>query len=992
MSVERKLATVLFIDLVDSTGLVAASDPEVVRRRVTGFFDQVSHCIETHGGIVEKFAGDAVMAAFGIPLAHEDDAERAVRAALAMLEAVHKLGLEARIGIESGEVVADESDSTFATGEAVNLAARLQQTASPGEILIGPAAHGLTVGRADTEELGPVQLRGREEPLWIWRVTGVPEDSPVRPLAGARFVGREAELDLLANTWERALRGRRAHLFTIYGEPGVGKSRLAAEFTSSLEGATVLKGRALPYGEGITYWPLAEMVKAAAGISDDDPVAEAVEKLRACCEDEAVADLLALASGVLEAVESERSQQEIAWAAREFVEQLAAVQPVVMMFEDIHWAEEPLLELIEHLAAWVREVPVLLVSLARPELLDVRPSWGGGRVRATAIELEPLDAVESNELFDALVEDGELEPDVRIAVLEKTEGNPLFVEETVRMLVEYEGVGGLDRIPDSLHAIIAARIDRLAPAEKALLQRASVVGRVFWAGALEHLSGDLDAGGVEHFLDDLLLRDFVLREPRSTISGERAYRFKHVLIREVAYSGLSKSARADQHRGFADWLRERAGDELLEIRSFHLDRAAALLAELDGAPPQDLASEAAAALEEAGRRALAREAHRVGRALLVRAVELEPTLERRFHAARAAWRMTDYPAVAAEMELVRGAAAEAGDRRLEGRALTALAQVAMNRDADLLRAKELAEQALETLKAAPGPDRFDALEALAATAMWVGDLTEAERIYIEQLEIARATDRTDLEVRALHALAFVYYERMEPDRAMPLLERTQELAEETGSILGRAWVLRSLGEGRLLRGELDEAEKAIQQSRELFAEAGADVHLARTLLSLSQVSVRRGELPSAEKHLREAIRILKPLGDRGTLCEAQRQLAQVLVRSGKLEEAELIALEARETVGPQDHGSRASTRMALGLVRAAQGREAEAEKLLREAIEVLDGTELRLFSVEPLEALVQFLRERGRDEEAAPFARRLLELSPVAGIASSFEASTAKIA
>jgi tetratricopeptide (TPR) repeat protein len=362
----------------------------------------------------------------------------------------------------------------------------------------------------------------------------------------------------------------------------------------------------------------------------------------------------------------------------------------------------------------------------------------------------------------------------------------------------------------------------------------------------------------------------------------------------------------------------------------------------------------------------------------VRAVELEPTLERRYHAARAAWRLTDFPAVAAEMELVRASAAEVGDRRLEGRALTALAHVAMNRDADVERAKELATRALETLGGDAGPDRFDALEALSATAMWVGDLRAGERIYLEQLEIARASGRKDLESRALHALASVYFEGLELDKTTSLLERAGELAEESGSILGRAWVLRSVGEGRLLHGDLDEAERAIDEARALFAEAGAEVHLARTLLSLAQVAGRREDLSGAEKYLREAIRILKPLGDRGTLCEAQRQLAQLLVRLGRLEEAEIVALEARETVGPQDHGSRASTRMALGLVRAAQGRDDEAETLLRDALDVLEGTELRLFSVEPLEALVGFLRDRGRDREAEPYARRLPELSPLA--------------
>src|SRR5919198_1311864 len=285
---ERKLATVLF--------------PEVVRRRVTRFFEQVSRCIETHGGTVEKFAGDAVMAAFGIPRAHEDDAERAVKAALAIQESMGDLGVEARIGVEAGEVVADDSDSTFATGEAVNIAARLQQVAQPGQILIGPGAYRLTIGRIVTEDVGPLELKGRDTPLWAWRVECATDGVP-RPQIQAPLVGRDAELDLLENTYARSIRDRRAHLFTIYGDPGVGKSRLAREFTSTLEGATVLAGRCLPYGEGVTYWPLAEMVKSAAGIDDDDSSDEALEKLRASCEVEAVADPPRLPSGVLAAGE-----------------------------------------------------------------------------------------------------------------------------------------------------------------------------------------------------------------------------------------------------------------------------------------------------------------------------------------------------------------------------------------------------------------------------------------------------------------------------------------------------------------------------------------------------------------------------------------------------------------------------------------------------------------------------------------------------------------
>src|SRR2546421_4223996 len=693
---ERKLATVLFVDLVDSTSLVTGADPEVVRSRVQTFFDRVSHCVITHGGIVEKFAGDAVMAAFGIPQAHEDDAERAVRAGLAILDAVEELGLQARVGVESGEIVTEDGEATFATGEAVNLAARLQQAAEPGQLVLGPGAHRLTLGRIEVEDLGPVELKGIAQPVWAWRALGTNGSGGGRPRSmQAPLVGRDAELDLVQNTYQRALRDRRAHLFTVYGEPGVGKSRLAREFADALEGATVLPGRSLPYGEGVTYWPLAEMVKCAAGIADDDPLDVAIEKLRAFCEDEAVADLLGLASGVLEAVQSEASAQEISWAAREWAQRVAQEQPLVLLFEDIHWAEEPLLELIEHLATWVREAPLLILCLARPELLDLRPGWGGGRVRATAIELEALQRGESEQLVEALLDGGELTEQARQALLDKTEGNPLFVEETMRMVAE-EGAGSVERIPDTVQALIAARIDRLPGESKSLLQRAAVIGRVFWLSALERLSPELES--LEEPLDDLLLRDFVVGEPRSTIRGEQAYRFKHVLIREVAYASVSKSARAGHHQAFAGWLKERAGDELLEIRAYHLDHAAQLTAELNGSVPVELQREAAEALAEAGLRAFAREANRTARHLFVRSVELEPTLRRRYLAARAADRLSDLPAVSREMEEVLAAAIGEGDRWTQGRALVTLAEAVLLRRADVQAAEEMIEQALDVFE------------------------------------------------------------------------------------------------------------------------------------------------------------------------------------------------------------------------------------------------------------------------------------------------------
>ena len=982
--VERKLATVLFVDLVGSTALVTGSDPEVVRRRVTRFFDHVTHCVTTHGGIVEKFAGDAVLAAFGVAQAHEDDAERAIRAGLGILRAVAELELQARVGIESGEVVVDGGESTFATGEAVNLAARLQQAAAPGEILVGPVARSLATGPIELETAGDLEIKGRSEPIPSWRVVCASDRSqPARSAVVAPLIGREQELDLLANTFDRAASGRRAHLVTIYGEPGVGKSRLAREFVGGLEGATVLAGRCLPYGEGITYWPLAEMVKSAAGISDDDPVKEAMEKLRMCCEDEAVADLLGLAAGVLEAVETDRSAQEIAWAAREWADQLAGVQPLVLVFEDIHWAEEPLFELIEHLATWVREAPLLLVCLARPELLDVRPAWGGGRMRAAAVELEPLREAESEELLDALAVDERLTADVRRTLLEKTEGNPLFLEETMRMLAER---GDPERIPDTLQALIAARIDQLPAAEKTLLHRAAVIGRIFWHGAIAHLAPGFE---VDHLLDDLLLRDFVLAEPRSTIIGERAYRFKHMLIRQVAYAGLSKAERAQLHASFAAWLRERAGDELLEIRAYHLEQAASLHAELDGVAPPELAHEAAAALEEAGRRALAREANRSGRKLLLRSVELEPTLERRYQAARGAWRLSDLPAVSVEMHRVLDEARSVGNSLIEGKALTALAEVALLREADLPKATELIEAALAAL---PEDGRFTALEVRSRIAWWVGDFDTQERVADEGLEIAHRLDRKDLESHALNNLAGAYRHQRRLDEAEQLLTRGLKLAEESGSIVARAEALHSLGLVTLDRDRPAEAELLLEQARALFAEVGGHWMLGRTLNELARAAGQQDDYAKAERLLREAIRMLKPLEDRGALCESQRELAEVLVRQDRLDEAERIALEARETVGEHDLSSRATTTMTLGLVRIAQGRDADGEALLREALGMVEETGFSGIEMWVTYRLEEFLRESGRDDEAVAYRARLDELAPAAALGDAFASRIARIA
>jgi class 3 adenylate cyclase len=976
---ERRLATVVFADLVGSTELVARADPEIVRARLTRFFDHVSRCIEAHGGMVEKFAGDAVMAAFGVPQAHEDDPERAVRSALAILGAVSELGLSVRIGIESGEIVTDDTESTFATGLAVNAAARLQQAAQPGEILIGPAAERLTRHAVVTSPLGALDARGLAGGVEAWRVVSASEAVGRGLVVSAPFIGREAELELLHNTLTRATRDRRAHLITVFGAAGVGKSRLVREFLAGAERTTVLAGRCLPYGEGVTYWAIAEMVKSAAGITDDDAIDEAAEKLRQCCGDEAVADLLALAAGVLDAVEGESSAAEIAWAAQAWATELAEFQPLVLVFEDIHWAEEAMLDLIEHLATRVREVPLLVVCLARADLLDARPGWGGGRVRVTAIELEPLPESDSAALIETLTDgdDLELTDEQRATVLQATEGNPLFIEETVRMIADSDGVA--DGIPHTVQALISARIDRLPEDERLVLRRAAVAGRVFWSGAIDALGDTPVAPGRLH---ELVEREFLVREPRSTIRGEEAYRFKHVLIRDVAYAGLSKTARALLHRQVAHWLATRpVADELVEIRAFHLDESARLVEELEGRVPPGLAAETAAALEQAGRRSHARDANRIARRLFVRAAELEDTLERRYLAARAAWRMTDIPTVSTEMGEVSEAAALAGNAPIETRALTTLAHVALFRDADTDTARELALRALDAVDESDEIGRFDVLDVLGTIAHWEGDGVEHERLARERLAIAERVGRTDLQSKALLELHDSYTSRLADDEARDALGRAVELGWEGGTPTTRGWIRRALGRQALLEGRLDDAQASFEEAAALFAESGAAMTRARTLNWLSLVALRRGDrqrddLRRAADLLRDAIRILEQLGDRGTLVESQRLLAQVHLAEGRVDDAERLALEARDTVGACDVSSGSTTLYTLGLVRAAQGRADEAEGLLREAVGLLRPTQWLRQRIPALEALAALLREQGRDDEAAEVETELGALRP----------------
>ncbi|HET8558785.1 MAG TPA: adenylate/guanylate cyclase domain-containing protein, partial [Gaiellaceae bacterium] len=494
---QRKTVTVVFCDITGSTELGESTDPEALRALLAGYFERMRGIVEVHGGSVEKFIGDAVMAVFGVPVTHEDDALRACRAAVEMRDALPELGVAGRLGVNTGEVVTG-TEERLATGDAVNVAARLEQAAQPGDVLIGEETLRLVRAAVSVGDERRLDLKGKAEPVVAYpllAVTGELERTFSTPM-----VGRGRELQGLRDAFARAAADRSCQLFTILGSAGVGKSRLAAEFLAGLE-ARVVRGRCLSYGEGITYWPVVEILKQLATLPEGD-AARPLQSL-------------------LGETELSVSAEEIAWAFRKLLEQEAQAQSLVVVFDDLHWAEETLFDLVEHVADLSRDAPVLLLCMARPELLERRPSWGGGKWNATTVLLEPLDADETEQLLSEL---GEVSPELHERIVQVAEGNPLFLEE---MLALVRDSGGAQvEVPPTIQALLAARLDQLDPAERSVLEHGAVEGRVFHRGAVAAL-GDGD-GEVDRRLVALVRKELV-RPDRAQLAGDDAYRFRHLL-------------------------------------------------------------------------------------------------------------------------------------------------------------------------------------------------------------------------------------------------------------------------------------------------------------------------------------------------------------------------------------------------------------------------------------------------------------------------------
>lgn len=586
----RKVVTILFCDLTGSTEIGDRTDPEALRSLMRRYYETARVVLERHGGTVEKFVGDAVMAVFGIPVATEDDALRAIRAAVELRDTVHALGLEARIGVNTGDVVAGEGD-TLVTGDAVNVAARLEQAAGAGEILIGSGTLSL-IRDASTTEPVELSLKGKTGPVTAHRLVAL--DSAAAGVArrfDSPLVGRERERERLRADFQDAVASRTCRLFTLIGPAGVGKSRLVADFLGGVaDTATVARGRALSYGEGITYWPLVEML-VQLGIEPD------------------------------EAIRSSPADTQL--ATRAAFERLAEERPLVLVIDDLQWAEPPMLDLLEHIVDWSRGVPMFILCIGRPELLDIRAGWGGGKLNATSILLEPLGETESVALADALLDGLNLDADTRARILAIAEGNPLFLEEMAALAREADGTVS---VPPTIRALLQARLDTLNEGERSVIERGSVEGKIFHRGAVTALTAAPDGEALGGQLLSLVRKELV-RPDRSEIPGEDAFRFRHLLIRDAAYDSLPKAVRAELHERFAEWLD--ANGHLLEqdeLVGYHLERAASLVRELDPGDPRlpALAARAGHRLAAAGRAAFEHGNHHATSGLLSRAYELLP--------------------------------------------------------------------------------------------------------------------------------------------------------------------------------------------------------------------------------------------------------------------------------------------------------------------------------------------------------------------------------
>jgi class 3 adenylate cyclase/tetratricopeptide (TPR) repeat protein len=975
----RKTVTVLFSDVTGSTAIGEQLDPEPLRRLMLRWYEQMKAVCEAHGGRVRGLIGDAVMAAFGVPTVHEDDALRAVRAAVAMRERLEVLNdelerdfglrLRSRTGINTGAVIVLEPDPTgaLALGDAVNVAARLEGAAEPGEVLLGAATYGLVAEGIRAEAIEPLSLKGKSEPVPAFRLLQVLPDAEalVRHFE-VPLVGRALELAQLRQAFERARRERRCHLVTVFGQAGIGKSRLSRELAGSLETeAGVLMGRCLSYGEGITYWPMREIVGRAAG---DRSVREL---LGGDADAGAVAERIesAIGAGTGGAI-----KEEVFWAVRRLVEVLARERPLLLMFEDIHWAEPTLLDLIEYLADWVRDVPVLVVCLARPELLDERPTWAGGKLNAASVLLDPLSPEESSLLIAGLSTATALAPEAQARIAAAAEGNPLFLEQILAMLAQSGNGAGEIAIPPAIQGLLVARLEQLEPAERALLECASIEGEMFHVGAVVALSPPESQASVGAGLMSLVRKELI-RSESATLPGHDAFRFRHALIREAAYEGVSKEARAALHERHATWLEQTLGDRVGEVEEFlgyHLEQAYAFRAELgpvDG-KALELADRAGVHLRSAGMLAFRRGDTQAAINLLERAHSLPFTNEVAWLEASPDLGSALFQAGKFERaEFILSEAIERaralGERHTELHGWVVrdpLRLFAQPERVDIAESLSEAEASLAVFQAS-GDD-------LALARGWylfwmLHQCTESPRgeAAEQAFEYARRAGNRADEAWGLAALGYSLLDG--PEAASECVRICQGLLRDLeGDPLGEATVNAFLTPLLVMQGRVDEARALIDSSRAIMQERAPGNQKVMTTCLHARAQMLAGDLEAAERAARAAMQHSARIGDSWFFVSASIVAARAVCDQGDPAQCLRILDESERHPAPPEWEIVVKRPAFRAIALARVGRLEEAEAFAREAVGYAEGTEYLGFHADALFALAEVLRPAGRPAEA----------------------------
>ena len=989
----RKTVTVLFCDVTGSTALGERLDPETLRQVMGRYFDEAKSILERHGGTVEKFIGDAVMAVFGVPVLHEDDALRAVRAAADLRDRLTvlrtQLGLETRIGVNTGEVVTGDGaeGQKLVTGDAVNVAARLEQVAPSGHVLIGQETHRLVRGLVEVEPAEPLKLKGKSAPVQAFRlVTVTATGPPVRRRLDAPMVGRDHERGLIDGAFERAVRERACYLFTILGPAGVGKSRLVTECLDVLGArANVSRGRCLAYGEGITFWPLAEALRQLAG----DDWRTTVEKL---VQGEPEADVIAeRVSAALGLVQTTAGGEETFWAVRKLFEAHARERPLVLVFDDVHWAEPTFLDMIEHVADWSRDAPILLLCIARPELLDSRPMWGGGKLNATSILLEPLNQDESAKLIANLLGVAQLEEAVRERITDAAEGNPLFLEEMLGMLID-DGVlrRESDRwlahrdlssvvVPPTIQALLAARLDRLQGPERDVIERASIEGKLFHSGAVQALAPEQD---VPTRLMGLVRKELI-RPDQAELPGEDAFRFRHLLIRDAAYESLPKQTRAELHQRYAEWLEDAAGEgvrEYEEIVGYHLEQAHRYRIELGSADEQTraLGRQAAERLGAAGRRALGRGDMHAAANLLDRAVstlaqgdglrlELIPDL------GEALMSLGDFAHAEQLLTEAIEATSAAGNQQatLHAELVRAWVRTFSQPEGSIQELRRIAERSLPVFQGSRDDRGLARAWAASGWALSVScSYEESSEAFGRALVHARRAGDERRVNGAVHWIgtSLLYG----PLEAEATIQRCCEVLEQERPVLfSECAFVDAIAVHEAMRGRFDRARELLARSRATYAELGltSGLDACTTREHAYLVEMLAGDHAAAEREIRSACELLADLGEKGLLSTQAARLAQALYKQGLYDEAEHQTKTSETNGASDDVATQMLWRPVRAKILAQRGDLEQAERLAREAVELSEPTDSLDMRAEALMDLGEVLSIAGKPEAA----RRALE-------------------